>query len=464
MTDIENIKLPEPIKVKPSIAKYLDKLEDQGKTIFSFTGASFVETLSYLHLLNKYHSKCYARANNVLIRNIRGRSIGVTISLKVNYSKEDELMFKEQFSEIAKGLADCVKRGENTIIIPLGYVRASTGHSNILILRMNTKELEHYEPHGGEFLGNEKLQQSAKRVLSYFVNILNKEFKKDSIPEVKYVEASQVCPYISGLQKLETESKLKKNNKLEPGGYCTAWSIFFAELCLKNPDITSSELLDNVYNYLTTKPSASDYLKSVIRGYAGFIAQTIDVYLAVFFKRKITLAEILSNYHKYALILDNVFDMLVSLEVYISMTPDFNLKKELKKAMKEYRNLTKGKTKAEQIEMRKDFRHKNVANAYYKKRILQNFEEYKRIGRVTSEPIFDSPEEINEKDIKQLDILEKGLLHKQLDEIKKKQQEEFEKTPGYAEYMKRKEEIKKERARTRKIMKEMYSKTKKNRS
>jgi hypothetical protein len=41
------------------------------------------------------------------------------------------------------------------------------GHANILILRMNTRELEHYEPHGGEFRGNLKLQIGAKRVLTF---------------------------------------------------------------------------------------------------------------------------------------------------------------------------------------------------------------------------------------------------------------------------------------------------------
>jgi len=39
MTDIEkNIKLPEPLKVKPSIVKYLDKLEKDEVIIPTFRG------------------------------------------------------------------------------------------------------------------------------------------------------------------------------------------------------------------------------------------------------------------------------------------------------------------------------------------------------------------------------------------------------------------------------------------
>jgi hypothetical protein len=53
-----DIRLPEPLKVKPSIAKYLDKLEEEGKTIFAFEGSLIIENLFYLYLMNKYKSKC----------------------------------------------------------------------------------------------------------------------------------------------------------------------------------------------------------------------------------------------------------------------------------------------------------------------------------------------------------------------------------------------------------------------
>jgi hypothetical protein len=464
MTDIEDMKLPQPIKVKPSIARYLDDLEEKGNTIFAFAGAGFVETIAYLYLLNKYKSKCIAKVSRSKNINYRDRPIGITIPLKINYSKDDENNLKEEFGSLSKILADCVKRGEKTIIIPLGYTRNMGGHANMLILRMNRRELEHYEPHGSEYVGNEKLQLSSKRVLSFFVNILNREFKKDNLQEVKYVDASQVCPYISGFQELEGQSKLPKKGKLEPRGYCAAWSIFFAELCLKNPDMSSSELLDNVYNYLTTKESGPDYLKSVIRGYAGFITQQVNVYLSVFFKRKITVKELLDNrLTTKSMTVEDVLNILVDLETYIAMNPEFDLKRELKKAMKEYRNLTRGKTKQEQIELRRGSKYdKNIANAYYKKRILQNFEEYKNVGRVTSEPVFDSPEEINREQIKNLDILKRGLLHEKIAVEREEREAELMQQEWYRDLLKRKEEAKKQSAKTRKEMKTKKSKTRKN--
>lgn len=466
MTDIEDIELPEPLKVKPSIARYLDDLEEQGRTIFAFMGTNFVESFSHLYLLNKYKSKCFAKSINNSDGFASDRIFGITIPLKINYSKEDEIQLKNQFEQMSTILANCVKRGENTIIIPLGYIRGKGGHANMLILRINRREIEHFEPHGGEFVGNEKLQNSSKRILTFFVKILNKEFKKDNLPEVTYVDASQVCPYIQGLQDLEGASKLPKRTKLEPGGYCAAWSIFFAELCLKNPDISSSELLDNVYNYLTTKSSGPDYLKSVIRGYAGYITQQINTYLSIFFKPNITVGQLLANIHTTSrqsiFIIEDALKVLVELETYIAMNPDFDLHKELKKAMKEYRDLTKGKTKEQQIQMRRG-RNKieRVENAYYKKRILQNYEEYKRIGRV-SEPVFDSPQEISKEKIKNLAILKKGLLHEKVAEDKRKMEEEMMKKDWYVQQKLAKEAAKKQKASRKISPKTDKTKTKKN--
>ena len=46
-TQEEKLILPDPLKVKPSIAKYLDKLEDDGKTIWAFEGSTLIEHIFY---------------------------------------------------------------------------------------------------------------------------------------------------------------------------------------------------------------------------------------------------------------------------------------------------------------------------------------------------------------------------------------------------------------------------------
>jgi len=428
----EKLILPEPLKVKPSIAKYLDKLEDDGKTIWAFEGSDIIEHMFYLHLMNKYKSKCIPKGTK--------RSIGLQIPLKVKYTKEEEKELHEQFNEIGKTIADCVNRGENMIMIPLTYIRGMGAHYNMLVYKVENNEVEHFEPHGGEYKGNEKLQDSSKKVMLYFVNILNVYLKRNGLHTAKYVESSEVCPYIQGLQDIEGTSKLKRVGKLEPAGYCAAWGLFFAELNLKNPHLTSNEILNNVYNYLTTKESGPNYLRSVIRGYAGYIYQNVDRYLEIFFKPRIRLFEIvgrenhIKNISKMKILIE-VTKLLIELEMKIVSDPTFDYKKELKSVMKEYKKETLGKSKDEQREMRKN--NKELKQLYYKKRILQNYEEYKRDGRI-SEPVFDSPEDIREEDIKDLTIIEKGHLH----ELVAKEKQKYQEHPLYIERQKMKEHIK----------------------
>jgi hypothetical protein len=434
----EKIILPEPLKVKPSIAKYLDKLEDDGKTIWAFEGSDVIENIFYLHLMNKYKSKCVPKGTK--------RPIGLDIPLKVKYTKAEEIELNEQFNEIGKIITDCVKRGEEMILLPLTYIRGMGGHFNLLVYKVNNNEVEHFEPHGGEYTGNERLQDSSKKVMEYFVNILNIHLKRNGLHIAKYVEASEVCPYIRGLQDIEGLSKLK-TLKIEPGGYCAAWGLFFAELNLKNHHLTSSEILDNIYNYLTTKESGPNYLRSVIRGYAGYIYQNVDRYLEIFFKPRIRLIDLVGRKNRMdnilkILKLKDVMKVLIDLEMKIVSDQNFDYKKELKSVMKEYKKETLGKTKDEQREMRK----KNIIlrTLYYKKRILQNYEEYKRDGHI-SEPVFDSPEDIREEDIKDLTITEKGHLHELVAKEKQKRQEELEKNPLYIEQQKLREQMKERR-------------------
>lgn len=434
MTDKEiKLKLPTPLKVKPSIMKYLDELEDKGKTIWNFAGYDFVETIFYLHLVNKYKLYCYPGDKNAPMN---ARPIGLNVNLKLGYSKQEEEDLKEQFKNVSDNIVNCVKKGEKVIMIPLGYKKGAGGHANILIYRVNARVIEHYEPHGGEFLDNEKYQNASKRILTFFTNILNRELKANDLETTNYVEASQVCPYLKGFQTLEGQSTLPKN-KIEPRGYCAAWSLFFMELNLKNPELMSIEILDNIYNYLSTKASGPDYLKKVIRGYAGYIVEHVNKYLTIFFKPTYNVSQLLMKENALKIfVMRHVFNVLIELEIMISLDPNFDLKKELKKTMKEYKKKTLGKTKEQQKQMK--LRDNNLKNLYYRKRILQNYEEYKNLGTVSTPIIdMDSPESIEEAKVINPDILKQGLAHTE----RQKQIDAYKARPEVIEAEKRRKEM-----------------------
>ena len=138
--------------------------------------------------------------------------------------------------------------------------------------------------------------------------------------------------------------------------------------------------------------------------------------------------------------------VLIDLEMKIVSDPTFDYKIELKSIMKEYKKETLGKTKDEQREIRKN--NESLRTLYYKKRILQNYEEYKRDGRI-SESVFDSPEDIKEEDIKDLTVIEKGHLHELVTKQKQQRQEELEKQPWYIEQQKLKEQMKERRKQSK---------------
>jgi len=329
---MSELKLPEPLKVNKSISRDFDKLEEKGKTFFPFIAYPTIEMLFQLFLIKKYKSKCVVLGKDRFTYS----PIGFSIHLKVNYTKTEEIKMQDEFSHISKQIVECIKKGEKTIMIPLFYTVGRGSHQNVLIYRKDLGQLEHFEPHGAVFSSNEKLQKSSTNILIFLTNILNSYLKLNNIKEVKFIEASQVCPYIIGLQSLEGRSKLKKP-KLEKG-YCAAWSMFFSELCFKNPEMSSSEIMENIYNYLTTKPSTEDYLRKIIRGYTGYIFETVNTYLEIFFKPKLTIFDLIdftkSDNYKITKI-EDALRILVSIESKALLDPNFNLKKKQRQTKKE---------------------------------------------------------------------------------------------------------------------------------
>jgi hypothetical protein len=402
-----SLKLPEPITISKKLTQELDELERKGETIVSICGYSNIEALFYLYLIKKYKSKCVTKKIGKLER--EDTLLGMSINIKFKLTKEEEAKMREEFVILAKTLTQCIKKGENTIIIPLNYYKGfqPIGHSNMLIYRRRTNVIEHFEPHGGLFKGDEKEQLNIENKINFFIRIFNVELKKNNIPDVSYVEATNVCPYLRGLQTLENSSLLKKS-KGEPGGYCSIWSMFFAELCLKNPDKSSEEILENIYIYLTTKASAENYLKKVIRGYSGYVVESVNTYLKIFFKPTYTVADIIGfqknfNFTKVYK-MRNAIRLLIELESEILLDDNYDLEADLKSVKKVYNKAIKGMTIEEQIEAR--HKDKVVQPLYYKKRILQNYEEYSNNGKIL-EAIADSPLELMEDTMTDHPILNK---------------------------------------------------------
>jgi len=378
MSHDEELKMVRPIHLSKSVEHSLDYLNKKGETIFDFAGSYCVESLFYLYLLKKYKSECYVGLED------KGRRLGLSIDIKEHYTTQEMIKIEEYLNDVASQVADCIIRGKTIIIVPLQIKVVGNFHANVLIFRKNNNELEHFEPHGKFYTAREEgyVEKTKDKLFNIFVKMINTELirARYKMSPIKYTKSNDVCPYIYGMQSLEGASLLAKT-KAEPGGYCVAWSMFFTELCLKNPEIPSSILLDNIYDKLLKTENASDYLKKVIRGYAGLVYEKFTKMLSVFFKEKVTIGMVndLFNSKKMsdrvkAKKTHTILDMLIDLEIK-KLDPTFDSKTEMKnikdmiKMMMPNNYTRKDRKEREKVD---DIFKKLV----WKKKILKNYDEF----------------------------------------------------------------------------------------
>jgi len=262
------VKLPDLIHI-PGIHVKMD-LFSSGNKIHKWVGNSNVSTLFYLYLFNKYKSHCI----------VSSKYNGNPLGLFINFDDTADIELRnEQFEQVALQFLKCVEveSPPSVIIIPLGICSSAFSHANVLIYRKNTNTIEHFEPHGGNFEAENFDSSVIGPTIQSFVNIINSNINTNSkgISPIKLLHANQVCPG-DGFQKIECRHGLC----LETNGYCQAWSLFITEMALKNPNIPSKDLIDNLLVYIKTK-EGTDYLRKVIQGYVDLIYDKISRYYSV---------------------------------------------------------------------------------------------------------------------------------------------------------------------------------------
>ena len=256
-----------------------------------FHGTSLIESMFFLYIFKKYKTPCYLIEDYTSGYEI----LGITLPIENEYDEDTLRPIVEYLKSIASKLVKCILNGTNIIMIPLelkiyNNTDESMEHANMLIYRKKYNHIEHFEPHGQKFMAGSienrvLIQQSINLLLKIFVESINEELldhshqsAKDIIP-IQLITSNEVCPYLRGFQAEEEFIELFKDEEKEGAGYCSAWSMFFTELCLKNPDLTSNEIITRVFR-LYDSATIGQFLRNVIRGYALFIDEKINKYYA----------------------------------------------------------------------------------------------------------------------------------------------------------------------------------------
>ena len=111
------------------------------------------------------------------------------------------------------------------IAIPVGI----PGHANMLIIDLNKKEVEHFEPHGERF--NDSLRTSMQQHIETDFRHISAQL----FPTCTYIPRSNATNFQSVLNQ-------KFKNSIY-GGTCAVWSIWYAYLRLSHPEFSREVIL-----------------------------------------------------------------------------------------------------------------------------------------------------------------------------------------------------------------------------
>ena len=222
-----------------------------------FNGSPYYNLVSMLFLQNKYPDTCVVIPNYKKDMNSLEHS---DVSIRYDeYTKE--LSFPNMFWET---FDKC--KSKRFIIFPFGYSCKEGGHANYMIYDKKIMSLERFEPYG-------KLVDIPKSQKKCFVSNIDKlikvEFNKRGLLK-KYYKPNSFVPD-NGFQTIQEDENIMNN--IDPEGYCSAWSLFYCDLRMTNPDVANDDIIEFAINYIDkNKKSFTEF----IRTYANYIVNVSD--------------------------------------------------------------------------------------------------------------------------------------------------------------------------------------------
>jgi hypothetical protein len=236
--------------------------------------------------------------------------------LDVNTEAEEQNIGNSIFNDI--GI--CIESGVNTIIIPfiLTFGKNKIGHSNLLIYRYNKHVLEHYEPHGSEYMGAEKnIPKIINAKISIFrdnlFNYITNTFYEIPQPQIQIIESNIVCPILFGFQAI-VQFNGNQTDKEKEYGYCAAWTLFMAYFVLRYPEISTSELFNNI-NTIISEINNNDpkkkgaYMTNILRRFINKLNNALFRYLNILYDEKMTFEKINNNIKQILYDIYNAIDI-----------------------------------------------------------------------------------------------------------------------------------------------------------
>lgn len=233
-----------------SVGSALRSVQDQPKVaeMTRWEGLLSQEMLGMTYLVRKHPGHC------VLLPTL---STAQSLEWQLSYDADkDKLAYPvDMWHQFEK----CKAAGKRLVVV---YMRSSAGrkaHANMIIYDTRKGTAERFEPHGTESP-------------IYFPPALDERLERDfKAHGITYLEPSKTCPNVGklGPQTREgIENDLKRAG--DPGGFCAAWSLWYADLRMTNPDLSPDETITAA---LAALKRDNKTLKVFIRSYSDFLLQ-----------------------------------------------------------------------------------------------------------------------------------------------------------------------------------------------
>jgi hypothetical protein len=164
-----------------------------------------------------------------------------------------------------KNLNKCSGTNKRFIVFPFGYNCVDSGHANYMLYDKKYKTLERFESFGKVTDSCINPPDLDKNIFKLFVDNAGSDFIKEYHPPLSYLP-------VENFQTIQENEKdwINRNEDDEPVGYCAAWSAWYIDLRLSNPDIEKDKLTKMALKKLHSLPIS---FTEFIRNYSGLIVQ-----------------------------------------------------------------------------------------------------------------------------------------------------------------------------------------------
>ena len=242
-----------PFDIKQLLIKYSEQLEE--RVPFTFIGC----------IIYKCHE-------NIIQKDLYSNNNSQKKKYKFNKNDfEIELPGKASISEFKKILNSSRKKGRRFTIIPLIFRWSCNyvfeGHANIMIFDFETNTVERFEPYGFISSFTDEEEAVSKSFNDEFKKLLNK-----IDPSLNFIDQFDLLrkgpQFIEEIQ-VHKQKILKQTN--DPEGFCGAWSLWYADLRLTNPNKSPKELIAIAIDSITKTKRKK--LRAFIRNYSLFLVE-----------------------------------------------------------------------------------------------------------------------------------------------------------------------------------------------